>query len=60
MNTNAPLTPALSPWRGEGGFSLGACSQGGGPSRTGHDLALGYSSLAPMGLQCEPTHVGCH
>ena len=47
---NEPLTPALSPSDGEReGFLGGAFSQGGAA------LALGYSSLAPMGLQFEPT-----
>jgi hypothetical protein len=41
-----PLPPALR--AGEGEISLGTCSQG------GTAFALGYSSLAPSGLQIEP------
>jgi hypothetical protein len=55
LEKEKPLTPSLSPSAGEREKFFGGTLPQGGTS-----FALGYSSLAPMGLHFEPTHVGCY
>jgi hypothetical protein len=53
MKMEAPH-PSPLPSKGRGGFFLGHFSQGGSA------FALGYISLAPMGLPFEPGYPGRH